>query len=324
MKTLELETIEKKTDVELFTGDYLDKQTALGRQLLKSFMPDVSTQKGRDAIKTFSVQYRTVKVRVDEAGKNLGSDLRDKLSKINSSRNSFKVDWQEMQDDARKPLTDWEAAEEAKEEAERQKVIDELDRIERERVAAIEKREADLAAKELAMELAEEQRIAKEAFAASEKERVEREAEVKRKAEEQAEINLRAAVAEEKRQAEEAIATAKREKQEAIDKAERDRLQAIELAERQKIEAVKAQERQRIAAEQETERQVQAERDRIAAEELAEDQAAQKRYEDKKHMANINYAALAAFAKVGLDKKSSKMAVEAIAKHLIPHVSIRY
>lgn len=313
MKNLALATIEEKTDVEIFTGDYLDLLTAEIQAEVDSHEADLSTEASRKKTKSFAAKIAKAKVRADEAGKNLNAERRSLNEKVDERRRQLRDDFDRMRDKARQPVTEWEEAEKAKEEEERQKVIDELDRIERERVAAIEKREAELAAKELAMEIAEEQRIAKEAFEKSEKERIEREAEIKRQAEEKAKID-----------AQEAIDRAEREKQEAIDKAERDRLQAIEDAKQAEIEAAKEQERQRIAAEQEKERAIKAERDRIAEEKLAEEKAAKQRYEDKKHMAKINNEALEAFAKVGLDKKSSKAAVEAIAKHLIPHVSIRY
>ena len=314
VEKFELSKVGELNAVAIFTGDYLDQQTAFARELLKSFTPDLSTQKGRDAIKTFSRQYATVKVRVDDAGKSLGSDLRDELATINAKRNSFKDDWQDMQDEARKPLTDYEAVEAAKEAEEKQKVLDELDRIERERVEAIEKREAELAEKEAAMELAEEQRLAKEAFAKSEQDRLEREATIA------AEATVKA-----ERDAAEAVERAEREKQEAIDNAESNRLQAIQDAKDAEIEAARVAERVRIEAEQDAERKVQAERDRIAAEKLAEQKASDLREADKKHMGYVNSAAVSAMCEMGLcDASKGKDIITAIAKGLIPHVKISY
>ena len=329
VESFDLARVGELDAVAIFTGDYLDQQTALARELLKSFVPDVSTNKGRDAIKSFSRQYATVKVRVDEAGKGLGSDLRDELAKINATRNSFKSDWQEMQDEARKPLTDWEVEDQKRIDDEKKAIELELDHIEGlrmndevDRTRELERKEKEIAAKEESLRLAEVERLAKIATEEAEKSRIKREEEIRMEAAAQAQ-----------RDAQAEIDRLKQAKIDADVQAETDRLQAIEDVKQQEIDTAKEVERLKLLAEQETERKVQAERDRIAAEKLAEEKAAELREADTKHKAKINNEAAAALTLIfsdihcGNQKEAealAKAAITAFARGHIPHITISY
>jgi hypothetical protein len=314
IEKFELATIEKMTDVEIYTGDYLDTLTEEIREAVRNHKPDLSTDASRKKTKSFANNIAKAKVRADDAGKALNAERNEVNEKVNARRRQLRDDFDEQRDLAKKLVVEYEEAEAAKEEAERQKVIDELDRIERERVADIERREAELAAKELKVELAEEQRLAKEAFAKSEQERIEREADIKRQAEEQA-----------VKDAQEAIDRAEREKQDAIDKAESDRLQAIEDARLAEIRVAQDAERTKLLAEQQTERRVQAERDRIAYEKVVEEKATEKREADKKHKERVNREVLSAMVKSSpITKEEATVVISAISNGLIPHVKISY
>jgi len=321
MTKFALATIEEKTDVEIFTGDYLDILTVEIQAEVDSHEADLSTEASRKKTKSFAAKIAKAKVRADEAGKNLNAERRTLNEKVDERRRKLRDDFDRMRDQARKPVTEWEAAEELREEAEREAIKIELDHIEalrlndeEDRTRAIVRKEAELKAKAESLRLAEVERLAKEEAAQAEQMRIERDAEVKRQAEETA-----------KQEAQEAIDRAEREKQEAIDNAERDRLLAIEDAKNAEIEAAKAQERQRIAAEQEKERAVKSERDRIAAEELAQQKATERREADKKHKTKIqNKAVVDLTFALGIHAVHAREIVEAVDSGKISSITISY
>ena len=332
MKQFELEIIPttKEIDaVKIFTGDYLDKKTAEARAAINAFEYDVSTPKGRDAIKSFARKHSSFKERVDEAGKALNAERNRLNDAVNTARRKVKGDWESLRDDARQPLTEWEATEELKVEAERKAIELELDHIEAlrlndevDRTREIERKEKEIAAKEESLRLAEVDRLAKIAAEEAEKARIKREEEIRIEAAAQAE-----------RDAQAEIDRAAREKQEEIDRLIEERRIAKDDAKQAEIDAAKEAERQKLLAEQEQERAIQAERDRIAAEKIAEQKAADNRATDKRIKARINNEAVAALILIFSDihcgnqqeaESLAKSAVTAIARGHIPHVKISY
>lgn len=110
-----------------------------------------------------------------------------------------------------------------------------------------------------------------------------------------------------------AEAEAERQRQEEINK----QALALETAKRQKAEAeeraAKAEQTAKENAEREHQRQI--ENERIAAE---------KREANKKHQAKINREAVADLVTAGLTEDMAKLAVTAIAKREVSHISISY
>lgn len=175
-----------------------------------------------------------------------------------------------------------------------------------------------------------DERIAAEAAAkakaeAEEKARKEAEAEAaKVKAEREAAAAREAAIQREKEEAERQKAGAEARAK----RAEEDRLAAVAKAQADRKSAEEKTEADRKAAAEQAQRDADAaarrEREKIEAEKKAEADAAAKREADKAHRGKINSEALAAFLAAGLSPESSKAAVGAIAKGLIPHVTISY
>lgn len=157
-----------------------------------------------------------------------------------------------------------------------------------------------------------EDRIAREA---EERERVRAEVERKRIEEEKFVAEARAKQAEAEKVA--AIAKAEKDAKDAAELAEINRKAAEERHARDTREAEERAYRSRLQAVEDEKRRAQAEKDAAEAE-------AKKRESDKKHKAAINGVALAAFIEQGLDEASSKLAVTAIAKGLIPNVKVAY
>lgn len=72
---------------------------------------DILTAAGRKEIASLSRKIARVKVAVDDAGKNLGEEARNHLKAINDTRAGYRQALQDLQDDTRAPLTEWEQKE---------------------------------------------------------------------------------------------------------------------------------------------------------------------------------------------------------------------
>lgn len=90
---------------------YLDKI----RKEALSLVPDISTKKGRAEIASMAAKVARSKTYLDEAGKNLCDQERAKidatLSAVLQSRKMLRAALDDLRDEVRKPLTDWENAE---------------------------------------------------------------------------------------------------------------------------------------------------------------------------------------------------------------------
>lgn len=76
---------------------------------------DVSTQAGRDAIRTLAYKIARTKTKLDESATNLTKDQKALIDAVNEERRTLKSTLDEMKVRARKPLTDWEDAEKLRE-----------------------------------------------------------------------------------------------------------------------------------------------------------------------------------------------------------------
>lgn len=90
---------------------YLDKI----RKEALSLVPDISTKKGRAEIASMAARVARSKTYLDEAGKNLCDQERAKidvtLQAVLDSRKMIRAALDDLRDEVRKPLTDWENAE---------------------------------------------------------------------------------------------------------------------------------------------------------------------------------------------------------------------
>ncbi|MBP8062483.1 MAG: hypothetical protein KAY29_01315 [Brevundimonas sp.] len=204
---------------------------------VRAHKPDLTTAKGRDAIKSLAYKVARSKTMLDDAGKLLTDEQRKAISTVDAARRKMREALDALKDEARKPLDDWEAAEATR----IQNLKNRLDRLTNAAPAeeteeafaeligrfeavnpedgtwgeylmdAVRARDATLKRLRDAAELsrlrreaaarAEADRIAKERADAEEAERLEREAEVERQ-----------------RQAEEAEAARQREQAEAAER----------------------------------------------------------------------------------------------------------
>ncbi|MCO7218087.1 hypothetical protein [Halomonas sp. OfavH-34-E] len=345
-ESTELVTVpSKETALEVFKTDKgLDPYLATTREELDAFLaepPTLDTAKGRQAYASMAHKIARSKTAIDNIGKELVADLKQLPKTIDAERKRWRDQLDAWRDEARGPLNEWEAAEEARK-AQHQAGIERLDLL----ASDI----PNLDSKELANCIAEAEAMAigehweeYEAEAARTKDRVLsllREGLAKRQAyeAEQAELaRLRAeAEAREQKEREERIAREAEERArreaEAAAQAERDaaarrEAEAKAAAERREREHKEAIERQRREAEAERQR-IEDEHRRREEERLAEERRQQdelaRRQADKEHRARINRAALEAMIDGGMPEDCAKTAITLIAKGQIPSITINY
>ncbi|WP_368926451.1 hypothetical protein [Citrobacter freundii] len=341
----ELAIIEIAPDMapSIYVENGLEKFLEQIRESVKE-VPDLSTAKGRARIASLAAQVSRSKTAVEKPGRDYLRHLKEAVKPAEAELRRFVSACDEMRDEVRRPLTEWEDAEKARTEALQQRLVDlralaevidaagnylpsadihariqeaksvVLDDSWQERAAeagvakdsTIQQLEASLAvAQKREHEAAELERLRKEA---EEKARLEREETIRREAAEQAKR-----VAEAKAKAElEAAARREAEEKARAELAEHQRIEAEHRAAREKQEAEARAEREKqeaIAAEQ---RKAQEEADRIKRETEAKEAA---RLAEEKRIAD---EAAARAADVEHRRTINASAVQALIQQGIP------
>lgn len=336
------------TDSEKFDRFYEDVKRETDKLEI-----DLTTERGRKAIASMAYKVARSKTAIDDAGKTLTQEWRDKISVVDNARRAIRDRLDALKDTVRQPLTDWEVAEDARVKRVEstlamwrgwavvlagetpEDVQERLDALESTAVGEIEfgshyNIAVSLKATVEQSLTAAMERIVKEAADHAELERL-RAADAAREAAERAQQDeaerVQRAEAAEKAEAEERerIAARRKADEEAIArraaeaaKAEADRQHAAALAAEKRradeAEAAHAAEAKRIADEQAA---AKAEADRQAAEQAARDR-------DRKHRGEIMGAAKVAIMNVGADEETAKKVVLAIVAGEVPHVTLRF
>jgi len=265
-----LVAVDQVNTIEKFTNkDVIETIIEAHRKELESFVPDVSTAKGRKEIASFAHKFRKSKTAFEDAGKKLTAEAKQQIDAVNAERRKVRDAFDEMAAEARKPLDIWENQEkerinelkgwikhisdyadseitlgfnseqikanldnlkEYKVDSAFEEFENEAHRVKAEAVAKLEKLLEDTVKKE--KEAAELERLRKEKAEREEKER--KEAEEKRQAEEKARIEAEAKEKAEK-EAKEREEKLKAEKYEAEKAAKK----AKEETERKRIERIR-------------------------------------------------------------------------------------
>ncbi|EFF76063.1 hypothetical protein [Achromobacter piechaudii] len=332
------------------------------RSEVSGHVPDLKTKKGREAIASLAFKVRKVKTALDGMGKQLVDDLKDVPKRIDAERKRMRDALDALADDVRRPLTEWEQAEEAR--VQRHRAAIELLEMAaathdfssstlRNTIAGVETRVVDESWEEFEAEAhrvkaktletlhkaleardkheAEQRELASLRAAEAEREQKEREERIAREAAEQAQREADARAQAER----EAVIRREQEAKAAADRRELELKLQAEQAEKAAAQA-KAD---KIAAEQraEQDRIAGIEREKQAAEaarlaeikrqadtKAAEEAEAARREADKAHKGKVNRAALAAFVQGGMTEECAKLAVTLIAKGEIPAIKISY
>lgn len=353
-KVNELQVIEQNAIIVAFQKengiqDLFDRMAEQAR----SIVPDVTTKKGRDAIASQAYKVSKSKAAVDNHGKDLVAGIKAQAAAIDRDRKAWRDQCDALRDEIRKPLDDWEQAENDRV-AKHQAVIRAIHSLHDENILNKESHEIkgyifDLENTEIDSsfeEFEQEAKIAKletleklrTALAAREKYEAEqaelerlRQAEIERQQKERDEAIARQA-AENARIEAEKKAQAEREQAEKLarESAEREaRLKAEHEAAILREEKLKQQAiEQAKQAETQKQQAIEAERLRIEAEQAAKIKADQEaeaaRLANKEHMRSINREILNKFCEIGLDEDQAKAVITAIAKNQVPHVSVKY
>jgi len=111
--TQELIVIEKENALTIFTTtNGLDPIVEKIKQEVSSLVPDVSTKSGRAEIASAAMKVARSKTYLDGIGKELVDKLKEQPKLIDAERKRIRDILDALKDDVRKPLTDWEIAEE--------------------------------------------------------------------------------------------------------------------------------------------------------------------------------------------------------------------
>jgi hypothetical protein len=332
--------LEPTTVREFFTDpDQVSNVINKIRSIVATEEHDAGTAKGRAAIKSLAYKVKRSKTYLDDAGKELVAELKELPKLIDSNRKTIRDELDSLHDQVRKPLTEWEnevarRAAEEKEQAERAEAV-------RKRItefslepthyinatsevihAAVGRMELVVINEDYFGDLYEEaatarlsavekmRTMAANAEIIEQREREERERAIAEEAAERERQASEQKIIEAKLAAERAEAEKKEAEQRAID-AENRRKEAEEkaVADRKRAEDEAAErERKRIEAAQESERRA--------------EEARARDIEHKKKIHNEAVVGLSDHA--GLDDTQAKAVVIAIARRLIPNITIAY
>lgn len=119
----ELIVIPRETALEVFTKEgsiepYLEQIKAA----VTGIVPDLSTKKGRDAIASLAYKVAKSKTYLDGEGKRLVDEYKEIPKKIDATRKKARDFLDQLKDEVRQPLTDWENAEKARVEGLKQRL----------------------------------------------------------------------------------------------------------------------------------------------------------------------------------------------------------
>lgn len=317
----DLVVIEKSNAMAVFkSADQIEDILQKVEREVMSFVPDVTTAKGRKEIASLAYKVAQTKTYLDGLGKDLVAELKEIPKLIDANRKTVRDRLDELKEKARKPLTDYEVEQERiKQEEEAKRAAEELaKKIESDHEMALLMNDAF--DRELAEKKAEQERL-----------RIAHEEEIKRQAEERAkrdaEEKAAAEIAAAKKREEEAIAAkaqaellAKQEKE----KAEREAKEALERSEREKQEAIEAERKKAQEEADRIRREAEAkEAARIAEEKRIKDEE-ERRAQDNAHRKEVNNKILSDLLKAGASEEVAKNIITAIVKGEVFATRITY
>ena len=320
------------TAIELFgTGKVDDLLGRIKKEVL-SFVPDVSTKKGRDEVASIAFKVAKTKTTLDGMGKDLVSEWKAKSSAVDAERKRIRDELDALKEHVRQPLTEWEEAEKARV----NRINQEIARLNSIPDTFAMYQACDLSAmieieEQSSFDFAEFEPQGRTAKAECITRLIKRRDEALKREQEAAELErLRAAEAERVAKENEALLKAEAEARKAREEAERKEREARIIAEteaRMKADAERKEREHKAEIERiKREEAAKVERERLALEReekrIADE--AKKREADKAHRAKINNAAKESLILCGCDDELAKKIVVAIANGVIPNVKITY
>lgn len=322
--------IPKKDALAFFVTDgAIDPILARVKREIDKFVPDAATPSGRKAIASMAHKVARSKTALEAVGKELADEQKAIPKKIDATRAKIKAQLDQWRDEVRKPLTDWEAAENARQ-ARHLGIIAEMKaRADRasapDATSAVVRRNLDAV---IAIEIGPHCDEYQDLYAATKQAAIaaltDAFARLEKREREQQELEaLRAQAAE--RAAAERIEQIKKE---AVEAARLEAENDARLAAKQAADAAALKEARHKAEVAELERKA-IEAASAAKRELdeklqAERAAEAKRAADIEHRAKINRAILKVFVDHGIDEATAKSVIKLIATGSVPNASISY
>ena len=124
----QLEVIEHLNPIEIYAPEKVDAILSKISEQVKAFEPDVSTDLGRKKIASLAYKIAQSKTFLDNCGKQLGEEHKKALDTINAERKKIRDNLDALKEEARKPLTEWEIAEENRKQT-IQKALNEIEQM---------------------------------------------------------------------------------------------------------------------------------------------------------------------------------------------------
>lgn len=336
----------------IYGSNILDRYVDAARAEVANEVPDLSSRKGRERVASLAAQVARSKTAVEKPGREYLKRIKELPKAIEAELRDFVQKMDDLRDEVRAPLNEWQAAEDARIDR-HQAVIDDLNErgaeagtydadYLRSSIAAVEavvigehleEFEAEAArAKDKALtalraalvvrekQEAEQAELAELRRKLAEQEQKDREEQIAREAAEKASRE-----AEQRAQAErDAAAKREADTKAASERRELELKLEAEASQRRELEAKQRAEQAERDAEAKAERAAQAERQRQADYQAEVERQAKAREADIEHKKAINNAALAAFIAGGMPEDCAKQAITLIAKRLVPNISIQY
>ncbi|HDL7319982.1 TPA: hypothetical protein PXN16_002421 [Yersinia enterocolitica] len=286
-----------------------------------SEVPDLSTTKGRERIKSLAASVSRSKTAIEKPGRDYLKKLKEAVKPAEAEIKRFVDACDALRDETRRPLTEWEAEQDRlKQEAEAKKKAEELAaEIEVAHEMALLMNDAfDRDAKAKADEIERLRKAHEEFIAQQAAEKAKREVEEKARQEV-------AAAEQRERDAKLAQERAEQAAKDAAAKAERDAKELAERVEREKQEAIAAE---KLKAQQEAERvqrEAQQKEDaRLAEEKRIADEAAA-RAANEAHRKTIGTAVVNGLIEhAALTREQAIATLKALINNQIPHTNIHY
>src|SRR3546814_249076 len=143
--------IDQINAVDVFTSGGLDSLLGRIRAEVSNVIADVSTDAGRKFVASQAYKVARSKTAIDDAGKELVAGWKKQSAVVDAERKRARDTLDALRDEVRKPLTEWEESEKAKEAALLAEVQAKRLAEEAARIAELERREAELREREEAM-----------------------------------------------------------------------------------------------------------------------------------------------------------------------------
>ncbi len=308
----------------LYVTNGLDKYLNQIRQAVNE-VPDVSTAKGRARIASLAAGASRSKTAIEKPGREYLRHLKEQPKIIEAELRRFVIECDEIRDETRQPLTEWEAEQDRlKQEAERiaaEEAYSAMWQEAHDMDASITAERAD----KLAARIAADHEMALLMNDAFDRAQADKKAEDERLQKEHDDRIAAEAVAKVKRDADLAAEQAERDRVALAVKAEQDKKDAIAKAEREKQDAIAAEQRKAQETADRIQREAKQKEDaRLAEEKRVADEAA-KRAANEKHRKAVGTEIVAAL--LGRTSITREQAIEvliALKDEEIPHTRINY